>query len=439
MKHTFRLKDPQSESETVIYLDIAHNRKRIKYYTGYSIHPELWNHEDQRSNPSKYTKNKFAKRVVGLTTKLQNLNTALEDILRACQDYTTESRLKGKSISSKDLREYLKASFKKDASFKTLFFVDYLENHYLPKLIDGTITYKKNGQLHRYRPATIKAKKQALNAFTKYEKETHTRIRFDDIDMNFYDTFVSHYLNDGMSTNYIGRLVKELKTILRRTYHEGLHNNKVFENRDFSTLHEDVNTVYLTQEELNALEALQLKGMDKIYRDAFLIGCYTAMRFSDFSQLDKSNISSCGKYLQKHSQKTGTEVVIPLHPFVKQTLMDKKYQNKNTLYPQKLNTKIKKFAKDVGITQEVEIKTNKKGKTVYMNVPKYKKITTHTARRTGATLLYLADVPSMDIMKITGHKTEKSFLKYIRVTPKETAQRLAKSTFFNPSPLKAVK
>jgi integrase len=57
-------------------------------------------------------------------------------------------------------------------------------------------------------------------------------------------------------------------------------------------------------------------------------------------------------------------------------------------------------------------------------IPKWKMVTTHTARRSFATNLYKQDFPSLGIMAITGHKTEASFLKYIKVTPREHAEKL---------------
>ena len=82
---------------------------------------------------------------------------------------------------------------------------------------------------------------------------------------------------------------------------------------------------------------------------------------------------------------------------------------------------------------ELKVKCSKCGSMSFeKNVqPKYKLVGTHTARRSFATNLYLAEVPSISIMKITGHKTEKSFLQYIRVTQKENADKLLTHPFFN--------
>jgi Phage integrase family. len=58
-------------------------------------------------------------------------------------------------------------------------------------------------------------------------------------------------------------------------------------------------------------------------------------------------------------------------------------------------------------------------------------VASHTARRTGATLMYLQGIPTIAIMMITGHKSESSFRKYIKVTLEENAKMLANVKFFN--------
>lgn len=49
-------------------------------------------------------------------------------------------------------------------------------------------------------------------------------------------------------------------------------------------------------------------------RNLFLIGCYTGLRVSDFSRLRDAHI---GKFITIKTQKTGTPVVIPIHPVVR--------------------------------------------------------------------------------------------------------------------------
>jgi integrase len=78
----------------------------------------------------------------------------------------------------------------------------------------------------------------------------------------------------------------------------------------------------------------------------------------------------------------------------------------------------------------IEVEKIKGGLKVKSLVPKNDLIKTHTARRTGCTLMYLAGIPAIDIMKISGHKTEREFLNYIKTSKEETAQNLAKHPYF---------
>jgi hypothetical protein len=55
---------------------------------------------------------------------------------------------------------------------------------------------------------------------------------------------------------------------------------------------------------------------------------------------------------------------------------------------------------------------------------KWELVTTYAARRSFATNEYLAGTPTVTIIAITGHKTEKAFLRYIKLTPNEHAKLL---------------
>ena len=82
-------------------------------------------------------------------------------------------------------------------------------------------------------------------------------------------------------------------------------------------------------------------------------------------------------------------------------------------------------AKCEGLEIEVTKKTIQGGKQIVIKKPKYEFISSHTARRSFATNEYmLRELSIQQIMSITGHKTERSFYKYIRQTPKENAERI---------------
>ena len=45
--------------------------------------------------------------------------------------------------------------------------------------------------------------------------------------------------------------------------------------------------------------------------------------------------------------------------------------------------------------------------------------------------MYKAGIPTIAIMKITGHKSERVFMDYIKVSGEENARMLKKNPFFN--------
>jgi len=166
--------------------------------------------------------------------------------------------------------------------------------------------------------------------------------------------------------------------------------------------------------------------LDRV-RDLFLVGSWTGLRFSDFTSIKSRDIK--GDYFHIQTQKTGQKVVIPINPVVKAIMEKYKDQYENSLPPEISNVKMNSYLKEIGrMMDELKVSEGvtitKAGKTIYKKVEKWELLTTHTARRSFATNMYRAGIPSITIMAITGHKTEKAFLRYIKVTPDEHAKLL---------------
>jgi integrase len=162
----------------------------------------------------------------------------------------------------------------------------------------------------------------------------------------------------------------------------------------------------------------------------FIIGCYTGLRFSDLSQLRKENIIKGGHMAKISTIKTGEMVMIPLKGIVKTIL--NKYEG---IVPEALsNQKMNEYLKEVGelakLNESILITSTKGGKRSTETFKKFELITTHTARRSFASNAYLSGVPTISIMKITGHRTEKSFLKYIKISQEDNANKLIAHPFF---------
>jgi len=161
--------------------------------------------------------------------------------------------------------------------------------------------------------------------------------------------------------------------------------------------------------------------------------CYTAQRFSDYSTINEGNIrilESGQRVIDLKQKKTGNHVVIPVRPEL-QAILDK-YENRlPKAYEQKVNKFIKEVAREAGITEKIEVSYVENGEKKTHLVAKCDLVKTHTARRSGATIMYLAGIPTIAIMKITGHKTEKEFMKYIKITEEQTAMELMNHPYFS--------
>ncbi len=241
-----------------------------------------------------------------------------------------------------------------------------------------------------------------------------------------------------LSTNSIGKKITTLKTILNAATDRGVNTNTAFKSRRFTATREESDSIYLNDTDLDQLYKLDLTENTRLerVRDLFLLGAYTGLRFSDFTRLTADNIT--GDMITMHQSKTGAKVTIPLHPITNTILQRYNGHAPKALSNQKMNEYLKELGKAANISEQVSKTITKGGKQITKNFQKWELISTHTARRSFATNLYKSGFPAQSIMQITGHKTERAFLKYIKATKEEHAKMLSLHWAQN-SQLKAVK
>lgn len=408
-KVKFILKEPTSKNDTLIYLVYNYQYKRFKYSTGEKINPKFWNERHQRVKESKNFP-EYPEFNTRLDTFENGLNTAFRRLLN-------DGIQPNNDLLKKELEFELDDKVLKQRKKTLIEFVD--------TFIEESENVKQK--------STITVYKTTLKHLKNYTAKRNKSINFDSINLSFYSDFTKYLSQDlEMSTNTIGKYIKTIKTFLNEATEKGLNTNLEFRKSKFKTISEETDTVYLSIAELKAIEEKDLNfntSLEKV-RDLFLIGCYTGLRFSDFTQIKPENIIEEKSIIQIRTKKTNEKVSIPINSVVNKILT--KYDN---LIPQSFTNQImNKYLKDIielcEIDTPTEITTTKSGITKKTTVPKHKLITTHTARRSFATNCYLADIPSISIMKITGHKTEKSFLKYIKVTQEQNADKLLNHAFF---------
>ena len=175
--------------------------------------------------------------------------------------------------------------------------------------------------------------------------------------------------------------------------------------------------VTFTDAELDSINKLELTNDYLINARKWLnIGVHTALRGADLLSLELEDFDFDNEHIKWQQGKVGTFAFIPIvPPLLEQT---KDYPRK--ISKQKLNDYLKELCRLAGMNQIItaEKSVMKKGigmRTVVIEAPKYTFCSSHMFRRTFVTKYY-GKVADADIMRVTGHKSEKEFKNYIQET-----------------------
>ena len=253
-----------------------------------------------------------------------------------------------------------------------------------------------------------------------------TKEDWEDIDSAYYFRLCRAMDEYGCSLNYKGAIISKLKVVMNEGYKLKYHKNEEF--RQFKRMSEVPETIALTTDELDALwNCEELTQMEKKARDLFIIGVYSVARWEDYSRISTDNISN--GMLNYEQLKTGKTVILPVSSRLQECL-ERNGGIAPKLSQQKFNDAIKRCCKKIGMSDKVHVSKSKGANRVSSSNERWKLVSSHTARRTGATMLYLAGVPIKRCMLITGHSTESNFLRYVRITKEENARMLADNEFF---------
>jgi len=278
---------------------------------------------------------------------------------------------------------------------------------------------------------TYMTTKEVLINFKKYwGKQT-----FNKIDLDFYFDFVEWCEKKKVySINYIGKNIKNVITFMTYALENELTTNAAFKSKKFAKLSEDAVNIYLNLNELQSIWELDLSDNERKdrARDLFLIGAFTGLRVSDFNNLQKHNIKKVKgvELINIPTQKTGEEVAVPLHPIVKAILLKRDGNPPQRLADQTMNELIKDVAESAGIDSIEHVTQTKGGKKLTIKKYKFELVKTHTARRSFCSNAYLSGMEPIDIMSISGHRTEKDFLRYIKLSKQDIAIKMSTNAFF---------
>lgn len=438
----FKLNKPK-EKRSSILLKVYFNKKRFTWGLGseFLINTELWSSESMKTIKGGSAKERkpiatYKRSNPHIELELENIDTRIASVKREVKKYFSQCELQDVEPSKEDLKKTLNAKFKAVDNNKSKESISEFTKDFITKLDSGKATYKdRRGVDHPYKASTTNDYKQFLNYWNDFRGAND--YTFNDVTIQMYEEFLQHGYNKELYPNTIGKRVKNWKAIMRRAHEEGLHQNLVYTFRKFKKISNDSDNVALTQDELDRMYSIDLNDKPKLdkVRDLFIIGCYTALRFSDFSRIKNENIKKeDGQYyLSMEATKGKKKVTIPLRPEVV-NIAEKYNFNLPTITNQRLNEYIKEVCQLIEFNN-LELKTIYKGnQEKKIKVERWKMISCHSSRRSGATLMYLSGIDPKSICLLTGHSSIEMLERYLKIDKTVNAKRLAKSEFFSPKP-----
>ena len=321
---------------------------------------------------------------------------------------------------------------------------------FLENFLEGIKNGRIKNKAENYTPNTCKVWSNFLGILKRFiQIYPFTWI---DINKALADRFVSFMEKDGYMVTSIYKYIVCFKAMIQNAMDQELHNNlialRAFSKKKIQET-DKAKEIYLTKAELQALYEMPLEGLKDKVRDVFLVGCYTCQRFSDYARLEQENFTTTAKgtkVVRIVQEKTGNDVVIPilndnllhiaakygydipkindviLNRYIKQIL--KELSSTVPSLARKERTLLTMKEREKEKQGLVSFERDNKGNVIK---PRYELVSSHTARRSGITNLYLSgNFDTYQMMSISGHRDEKTFYEYIKLSSDEVADSIAK-------------
>lgn len=280
---------------------------------------------------------------------------------------------------------------------------------------------------HRYKMMYL----NTINHLIEFCKINGIRDIFTDtIGMEFCENFV-HYLKADrkLMQNTVKGHLERLQAMLKKSMLFGYYVDNTYQ--EVTIPDEEVGAIFLSMTEITRIYYFdRLTRFQDEVRDHFILGCLTGLRYSDYSRLNESNFHRDTNLIKIKTKKTGVVVSVPMHRFVREILRKYDYKLPKPRCIQYFNKAIKVICRKVGLNELILWERTVGTEVVTKEIPKWEMVSSHTARRSFATNMFLQNIQTYRIMLITGHKSEESFFKYIRVTREENAATLSGHLFF---------
>lgn len=377
-----------NNDEFPIYARVTVNNQRFHIATKRSIEPIYWNSKKYESKKSYHSHKELNEHLLVIKNKLY-----------ACQ---TELLQTNKPITAQRIKNlYLGNS---NVSVDTIVQVSTLHIEEMEKFLGKSTfygNYKNYKTTHKYILEFIP------KVYTKKD------LPLDEINYSFIKKF-EYYLQTEKTCTQNGTM-KQMQR-LKKVLNWAIKNEYLAENpfKNYTISFKKYDRGYLTLEEISRIE--NLTGLSKKLRftkDFFVFQLYTGLAYSDMLDLRTDDIVKGidnEYWIIKNRVKTDTKITVPLLPLTLDIIF--RYTDlsilDNAVFPKISNQKINKNLKELGALAKI-----------------IKSLSTHLARHSAATTIWLQNGISIEVVsKMLGHTKISTTQVYGRIVEEKIANEM---------------
>jgi integrase len=325
MKTNFIPRDLKKEKSN-LYLHITGNSKRERLNLDIEIDSKFWDKKKQRLSVNKIENE-------NLKNKLKDFNLIIDNVEAKITNIKTAYRLAEQVLTPLKLRTELIEDMPRVNC--NSFFQKALE---LEKRKVSPGTYRK------------------LKAVLKKVKEYNAELIFQDLNLNWFDSYRNHLFKLGNKSTTINANLKIIKKFIKIAIKIGI---KIPCNLDDLKIGSTAGTkTSLQPYELKKLkefhDSIFINEVDKLVLGYFLIACLTGLRFADLMDIDRKEAESDGFNFK--AMKAGKQQNISLNKTAKSIIKNNKDLFSTKFTNQFTNRQLKVIVKNLGINANQGLK-----------------------------------------------------------------------------------
>jgi len=276
-----------------------------------------------------------------------------------------------------------------------------------------------------------------VNKLKDIEQQFGCRIMPAMVSSVFWNHFIPFLAEQGLKYSTIGHVKANLIAVLNWSSKYGVKLNPSYSEVDIpnyipskiSLTPDEISHIYhfkigreaaysFRSKKVLKLRKNKIETLEKV-RDMFVLGCNLGQRYSDLVRISPENFRN-GQF-SIVQQKTGNKCFVPINSLsidsrITFAILEKYgYRAPYSGDINNYNTYLHELLRHIGedFMEEVYIDNKINGVIMRETKRRYQLISSHSARRSFATINTLRNVPRSKILRATGHSSEKAFVRYI--------------------------